>query len=66
MYAPCGVSKCIHSLYKSTAIIDLDWVPSTLRTMTLKKRMLLVALAAAVFGIAAFAVMVAKDRTYVP
>jgi hypothetical protein len=34
--------------------------------MTLKKRMLLVALAAAVLGIAAFAVMVAKDRTYVP
>jgi flavodoxin len=34
--------------------------------MTRKKRMLLVALVAAVLGIAAFAVMVAKDRTYVP
>jgi flavodoxin len=34
--------------------------------MTWKKRVLLVALAAAVFGIAAFALMAAKDRTYVP
>jgi len=34
--------------------------------MTWKKRMLLVALAAAALGIAAFAVLVAKDRTYVP
>jgi hypothetical protein len=34
--------------------------------MTWKKRVLLVALAAAVLGIAAFALMAAKDRTYVP
>jgi ABC-type glycerol-3-phosphate transport system substrate-binding protein len=34
--------------------------------MTRKKRMLLFAMAAAVLGIAAFAVMAAKDRTYVP
>lgn len=34
--------------------------------MTRKKRMLYVAAAAAVLGLVAFAVMVAKDRTYVP
>jgi len=34
--------------------------------MTRKKRVLLVVLAAAVLGIAAFALMAAKDRTYVP
>ena len=34
--------------------------------MTRKKRMLVVALVAAVLGLAAFAVMAAKDRTYVP
>ncbi len=34
--------------------------------MTWKKRVLLVALAAAVLGIAAFTLMAAKDRTYVP
>jgi hypothetical protein len=34
--------------------------------MTWKKRMLLVALAAAILGISAFALMAAKDRTYVP
>lgn len=34
--------------------------------MTWKKRVLLVALAVAVLGIAAFALMAAKDRTYVP
>jgi hypothetical protein len=34
--------------------------------MTRKKRVLLVALAATVLGIAAFALMAAKDRTYVP
>jgi flavodoxin len=34
--------------------------------MTRKKRVLLVALVAAVLGIAAFALMAAKDRTYVP
>lgn len=34
--------------------------------MTWKKRVFLVALAAAVLGIAAFALLAAKDRTYVP
>jgi hypothetical protein len=34
--------------------------------MTWKKRMLLVALAAAILGISAFALMAAKDRTYGP
>ena len=34
--------------------------------MTWKKRVLLVALAVAFLGIAAFALMAAKDRTYVP
>jgi hypothetical protein len=35
-------------------------------TKTRKKRLLTVGLAAAVLGIAAFAVMAAKDQTYVP